>query len=125
MQKMLTSVSGAAAPPVMSGPAAAPCSTIVRARSFALKAPGVRCPQLPNPLVASGVQSAFEVHDTARHGAPLHAAPGVPIVHEQRAPVGEPLQVRAKPATPFLQNPQNTFTSCYWSTSVPLIVPNS
>src|SRR5437763_16498280 len=107
MQKMLTSVSGAAAPPVMSGPAAAPCSTIVRARSFAVKAPGVRCRQLPNPLVASGVQSAFEAHDTARHGAPLHAVQGVPIAHEQRAPVGEPLQVGAKRATPVVQHPPN------------------
>src|SRR5439155_26806076 len=95
MQKMLTSVSGSAAPPVVSGPAAAPCSTIVRATPFTVKAPGVRCPQLPNPAVASGLQSAFEAQVTARHGAPLHAAQGVPIAHEQRAPVGEPLQVRA------------------------------
>src|SRR5438552_818801 len=107
---MLTRAPGAPAPPGMRGPAAPSCSTIVRARSFAVKAPAVRCPQLPNPLVASGVQSAFEAHDTARHGAPLHAVQGVPIAHEQRAPVGEPLQVRANPATPFLQNPQNTFT---------------
>jgi len=80
MQKMLTSLAGLAGPPVVSAPAGAPVSTMVRARSphgfTALvvsplqKAPDVRCPQLVKPVAP--VQLAFDVHGTGRHGAPPH-----------------------------------------------------
>ena len=42
MQKMLTSLPGLAAPPVVSAPEAAPVSTIVRATLFDVNAPEVR-----------------------------------------------------------------------------------
>src|SRR5207244_7930134 len=98
MQKMLTSLAGLAGPPVVSPPAGAPVSTIVRARSLhgftALvgsplqKAPEVRCPQLTKPVTAA--QSVFAVQDTGRHGAPLHAAHGTPTAHVQAAPDARP-----------------------------------
>src|SRR5437764_1040909 len=49
MQKMLTSLPGLAAPPVVSAPETAPVSTIVRAMLLDVKAPEVRCPQLVKP----------------------------------------------------------------------------
>src|SRR5213080_1468981 len=117
MQKMLTSLAGLAGPPVVSAPAGAPVSTIVRARSLhgftALvgsplqKAPEVRCPQLTKPVTAA--QSVFAVHATGRHGAPLHAAHGTPTAHVQAAPDASPLHRRAKVLRLlFLQKPQNT-----------------
>ena len=42
MQKMLTSVAGFGGPPVVSGPAGEPISTIVRATLVAVNAPDVR-----------------------------------------------------------------------------------
>ena len=84
IQKMLTRVAGFAGPPVESGPEGEPVSTIVRAVFWFVKAPGVRWPQLVNPVTA--VQLLFEVHGMGRHGAPLHAGHGVPILHEQAAP---------------------------------------
>jgi len=84
MQKMLTSVAGFAGPPVVSGPDGDPCSTMVRAVSVFVKAPGVRWPQLVNPVTL--VQSPFEVQGMGRHGAPLHAGQGVPILQEHAAP---------------------------------------
>src|SRR5438094_5934909 len=84
MQTILASLAGLAGPPVVSAPAGAPVSTMVRARSLhwftALvgsplqKAPDVRCPQLTKPVTA--VQSAFAVHGMGRHGAPVHAGHG-------------------------------------------------
>lgn len=63
MQKMLTIFDGFAGPPVVSAPAGEPCATIVRATSFGVNAPAVRCPQLVKPVTPE--QFAFDVHDTA------------------------------------------------------------
>ena len=108
MQKMLTSFAGLAAPPVVSAPAAAPVSTMVRATSKDVKAPDVRWPQLMNPVTEE--QSVSDVHGTGRHGEPPHVPQGVPIAHEQVAPDARPLHLRAKVLRVlFLQKPQNTF----------------
>ena len=92
MQKMLTSLAGCAAPPVVRAVAGEPVSTIVRATLLAVNAPEVRCPQLgkPNPWVWPE-QSAFDVHGTGRHGAAtLHGAPVVPVLPLQTVPVAVP-----------------------------------
>ena len=112
MQKMLTSLAGFAAPPVVRAVAGEPVSTIVRATLLAVNAPEVRCPQLvkPNPWVWPE-QSAFDVHGIGRHGAAtLHGAPVVPVLPLQTAPAAVPPQRRAKEFSDvFLQYEQNTF----------------
>jgi len=112
-QKMLTSVSGLAAPPVVSAPAGTPVSTIVRATSLAVKAPDVRCPQLVKPFTVE--QSVFAVQEIGRH-APVtvpvadeaHDVVQVaPTLHVQSAPDVTPPHLRAKVLRVlFLQNPQ-------------------
>src|SRR5207244_1327655 len=78
MQKMLTSLAGLAAPPVVRAPAAAPVSEMVRATSSAVNAPEVRWPQLTKPLTVE--QSAFDVQAIGRHGeATEHGEPVVPV----------------------------------------------
>ena len=114
MQKMLTSVDGLDAPPVVSAPAGAPVSTMVRARSLQAftalvgsplqKAPDVRCPQLVKPVTVE--QSAFAVQGRARHFWPDEQFESA----VQLAPVGEPLHLRANVLRVlFLQKPQKTF----------------
>jgi len=108
MQKMLTSLAGLAAPPVVRAPAAAPVSEMVRAVSKLVKAPAVRWPQLMKPLTVE--QSVSDVHGTGRHGAPLHVPQGTPIAQVQLAPDARPLHLRANVLRVlFLQKPQNTF----------------
>src|SRR5437667_3710421 len=108
MQKMLTSLAGLAAPPVVRAPAAAPVSEMVRAESKLVKAPAVRWPQLMKPLTVE--QSVSDVHGTGRHGAPLHVPQGTPIAQVQLAPDARPLHLRANVLRVlFLQKPQNTF----------------
>ena len=82
MQKMLTSVDGAGAPPTVSAPAGEPVSTIVRATLLAVNAPDVRWPQWVNVGdCVSPEQSAFDVHGIGRHGAAaLHGAVVVPVL---------------------------------------------
>ena len=107
MQKMLTSFAGFAGPSVAKGPAGAPVSTIVRARSMSVKAPGVRCPQLLKPV--TDAQDVLDAQGTGRHGPPPHAGHDVPMRHVQAAPLAEPLHLRANVLRAlFLQNPQNT-----------------
>ena len=107
IQKMLTSVCGCAGPPVTIGPTATPVSTMVRATSFAVNAPEVRCPQLVNPVAAA--QFAFPLDGSQGTGRHLFGAHVVSV--EQVAPVGEPLHLRAKLSVTLLrQNPQKTFT---------------
>ena len=109
MQKMLTSAAGTGAPPTVTPVAGEPVSTIVRAVSSAVNAPEVLWPQLMK--FVTGEQSAFDVHCTGRHGAPLHEPHGGPGLHVQAAPVGDPLQVRANWFDVLLrQYPQKTFT---------------
>src|SRR5207237_5857579 len=119
-------------PPSLCALPDAPGSTIVRAMSLhgftALfgsplkKAPEVGCPQLTKPVTAA--QSAFAVHATGRHGAPLHATHGTPTAHVQAAPDARPLHRRANVLRLlFLQKPQNTFASSGRSTDVLLTVP--
>src|SRR5439155_535827 len=99
---------GFAGPPVVSGPDGVPCSTIVRTVSVFVKALPVCCPQLVNPETLA--QSPLDVQGTGRHGWPLHAAHGVPILHEHAAPDAWPLHRCANLLSVLsLQKPQNTF----------------
>ena len=112
IQKMLTSVAGFAGPPVVSGPAGEPISTIVRATLLAVNAPDVRWPQLVKPgACVWPAQVEFAVHGIGRHGAALlQGAPVVPVLPVQTAPVGVPPQRRANELMfLFLQYEQNTF----------------
>ena len=109
---MLTSVAGFAGPPVVSGPAGEPISTIVRATLLAVNAPDVRWPQLVKPGdCVWPAQVEFAVHGIGRHGAAvLQGAPVVPVLPVQTAPVGVPPQRRANELMfLFLQYEQNTF----------------
>ena len=108
MQKMLTSVCGCAAPPVVCEPAGEPVSTMVRATALLVKAPDVRCPQLVKPVAAA--QSALPLaglHAIGRQCCPAGQFPS-PV---QLAPVAAPSHFRAKLLSVlFLQKPQKTFT---------------
>jgi len=110
MQKMLTRAAGTGGPPTVTPVAGEPVSTIVRAVSSAVKAPGVRWPQLVKLVTVA--QSAFDVHCTGRHGKPphvLHGGPGLHVGHA--APEADPLQVWANWFEILLrQYPQKTFT---------------
>ena len=112
MQKMLTSLAGLAAPPVVRGPAAEPVSTMVRATFELVNAPAVCCPQLRKPGdCVWPAQSVFDVHAIGRQGAAaLHGAVVVPVLPAQTVPVAVPPQRRAKELSEtFRQKPQNTF----------------
>src|SRR5439155_13641004 len=108
MQKMLTSLPGLAAPPVVSAPETAPVSTIVRAMLLDVNAPEVRCPQLVKPGdCVWPEQSAFDMHGIGRQTCPAGHPPVVPVFPVQMVPVAVPPQRRANELrAAFLQNGQ-------------------
>ena len=133
MQKMLTSVAGFGAPPVVRAPAGEPVSAMVRVTSshgldgdpMPQKAPAVRCWHFVKLVTLA--QSASVVQGMPRHvGAPPHAVQAWPGLHPHTAPDATPPQRRADwLATAFRQNPQNTFGWVDLSAPVWVTVPVS